>query len=595
MPNELVISDTLSLPVDAATEAMAIVGRRGMGKSHTARVIAEAMIGASIPITVIDTVGVWWGLRSAADGEKPGLPIVIFGGDHGDVPLDVTSGVAVAQALVETGQSAVLDVSAFDARDMRTFCAEFLRELYRINRSPRHVFADEADELAPQRAVPGGLELAQAMNHVLRRGRVRGLGATLVSQRPALINKDVLSQAGTLIIHGLTGLQDVKTMVDWISMRSEEGQAAEVKRSLPGLKTGTAWVWSPEWLGVLDKVQIRRAWTFDSSATPKVGEFVRAPKTLAPIDLAALGKRIAEAVERHAQDDPAVLRAEITALTHELQMARTITPAPAAPAEPVVELVEVATFTDADRQTLADAEDTAVRLVASAAESLETLETIRELIADVAARAAASQTTRTVLPSVPQTPAIPKRTPVVQPEAPAVSRVTESSDSVVAGRAENAILAAVIMHGELDNQQLSIISGYSAKSSSFKNALGRLRSSGYIRSAGGVNRATEDGRKARGYVAPLPQGQELVAHWMKNIKGKAERTILSSLISVWPDGPDNEELAQLSGYSVTSSSFKNALGKLRSLQLIHGDRHGNVADSVLAKASREPANSHLRH
>jgi hypothetical protein len=39
----------LNLPIDSATETFAILGRRGSGKTHTAVVMAEEMLGAGIP------------------------------------------------------------------------------------------------------------------------------------------------------------------------------------------------------------------------------------------------------------------------------------------------------------------------------------------------------------------------------------------------------------------------------------------------------------------------------------------------------------------------------------------------------------------
>jgi hypothetical protein len=37
---------------------------------------------------IADPVGVTWGLRAAANGKDPGRPIIVMGGDHGDVPLE---------------------------------------------------------------------------------------------------------------------------------------------------------------------------------------------------------------------------------------------------------------------------------------------------------------------------------------------------------------------------------------------------------------------------------------------------------------------------------------------------------------------------
>lgn len=54
------IADGLSLPLDAVTETVAILARRGSGKTYGACVMAEEMIGAGAHAGVIDPLGVWW-------------------------------------------------------------------------------------------------------------------------------------------------------------------------------------------------------------------------------------------------------------------------------------------------------------------------------------------------------------------------------------------------------------------------------------------------------------------------------------------------------------------------------------------------------
>jgi DNA helicase HerA-like ATPase len=97
----LEISKDLSLPLEAVTETFAILAKRGKGKTNTAVVMAEEMIAAGLPVVIVDPVGVWWGIRSSADGKGDGLPVVIFGGDHADVPLEETAGELVADVIVD--------------------------------------------------------------------------------------------------------------------------------------------------------------------------------------------------------------------------------------------------------------------------------------------------------------------------------------------------------------------------------------------------------------------------------------------------------------------------------------------------------------
>jgi len=139
-----------------------------------------------------------------------------------------------------------------------------------------------------------------------------------VQRSPAVLNKDILTQAEALIALRMTGPRDVAAIDEWVRLHAEEDQAVEVKRSLPSLPIGTAWVWSPGWLGLLQRVAVRPRATFDSSATPKAGQRRVTPTRLAPIDLAALGERITAMATEAGATDPAQLRHRVAQLEREL-------------------------------------------------------------------------------------------------------------------------------------------------------------------------------------------------------------------------------------------------------------------------------------
>jgi len=149
--SELKISENLSLPKESATWVLAYLAKRGAGKTYNAAVQAEEMLKANIPIGVIDGMGIWWGLRVSNDGKGSGLPIVVFGGEHADLPLNPDKATEMAKAIVESNISFVLDLSGFSKNVMRKIVQAFLDELYRINRVVRHVFIEEADMFAPQK------------------------------------------------------------------------------------------------------------------------------------------------------------------------------------------------------------------------------------------------------------------------------------------------------------------------------------------------------------------------------------------------------------------------------------------------------------
>jgi hypothetical protein len=314
------------LPLSIVTETIAFLAKKGAGKTYSASVLAEEMLRNHQQIVVIDPTGAWFGLKSSADGTKGGYPVVIFGGDHADLPLEKGSGAVIARALVEKRFSAILDLSHFRNEELTAFFAEFGEALYRLNREALHLFVDEADMFAPQgRKAEGGSLVV--MEDLVRRGRRKGIGISLITQRPAAIHKSVLTQAEILVVLRLVHPSDLNAIRAWVELHAEEGQAAAIMGTLPSLSTGMGWFWAPGYENLCARVQIRTRRTFDSSATPTPGRTTKVPKRLASVDVRALRAAIASASDApidgeassEALEENALLKAEIEQLTAKLQ------------------------------------------------------------------------------------------------------------------------------------------------------------------------------------------------------------------------------------------------------------------------------------
>jgi hypothetical protein len=561
---ELRISDDLAFPLDAVTETFLYFAKRGVGKTYTASVMAEEMIKAGLPVCIIDPLGVWWGLRSSADGTGPGLPVTILGGDHADLPLTPESGALVAQLIIAERIPVILDLSAMSKTQQRRFVMDLFEWLFDHNRDPLHLFVDEADLFAPQHTRGEIARLVGAYNDVVRRGRVKGLGCTSITQRPAVLNADIRSQCEVLLAMRLTGKLDIAAIDDWISAHADPEQARELKASLPKLPVGAAWVWSPGWLEILKRIQVRRRDTFDSSATPKVGERRIVPREFArvdPADLARMAGLLTQAdTATPAPPSPAAagaaLRREIARLTAELEAER---------ARPARE-VEVPVLTPGD---LAAVE----LIIAALRDPAATL----ELALSRAVRPA------TVQPATPAAAVATTPKPHREPPPPPTGALPEADDGGKLGKAERTVLAVLAQFpAGRSRQQLAVLSGYSPNS--LRNPLGRLRTLG-LAGRGEPILITDAGREAisDGYE-PLPTGPALVAHWM-SVLGKAERTVLGILLDTWPEPVTRADLAGQSGYS--EASLRNPLGRLRTLELVHDW----TADETLARALHADADA----
>lgn len=569
------MSADLVLPVEAVTETFAILGKRGSGKTTTARVLTEELLDVGLPVVVIDPTGVWWGLRSSADGRRAGHHVVIFGGDHADVPLEETAGRVIADVIIDKRVPAVLDLSHLSKSAGRRLVTDFLERLYHGNREPLHVIVDEADLFAPQRTPQGAERCLGAMNDLVRRGRVRGLGVTLISQRPAVLNKDVLTQAEVLIALRLVGARDRAAINEWIEAQADQTDVKEIIASLPSLPVGTAWVWSPGWLETLAKVAIRRPRTFDSSATPKVGQRVQAPRQMATVDLEALRDHIAATVDKAKADNPTELRRRLAAVQGELDAARrqNLTPQPATPVqvEVMVEVpVEVPVLDAAALAEMRAIADDAARWAQQAVDAATDLATrVAEATAKTAAAPAAAPRSRQV-PAPAPVQAAPQRQSAPKPE-------TTGDGSL--SKAERAILTVLAQHGTRSTTQVALLTAYSHKSGGYRNALSKLRTAGFIDGRGDIA-ATSDGLAALGAFDPLPTGADLRRWWGQNQLGKAERVILDVLADAYPAAVDVVTIADATGYSPTSGGFRNALSRLRTLAVASGRGELVMADSL---------------
>lgn len=553
---KLRIASDLALPLEAVTQTFGILGKRGSGKSNAGRVMAEEMSRAGLPFCVIDPVGAWWGLRSSGDGKGPGLSIPIFGGDHGDIPLEREAGPLLADVIVDQRLSSVLDISVFSEGDKVRFLIDFAERLFQRNRDPLHLFLEESDDFIPQRFLGEKARLVGAWQRIVKRGRGRGLGATMITQRSAALNKDVLTQCETLLVFRTTAPQDMKAIEGWLQYH---GQKTDVLASLPSLKDGEAWVWSPHWMGKLARVQIRLSETFDSGATPTDVKGRRAPATLADVDLGALRERMAATIQRAKAEDPKELRREISRLRGE--NARFQRERPSAE----IQRVEVPVLDEA----------TVKRVEAALLEAEGFADALRRVAGQVIEGTAQAQraldAARQVRPMAPMAGARRFR---AAPKADVPERRAGSSPAASIaqdeglGKGEFRVLTAVAQHPEgVTREQVTILTGY--KRSTRDTYLQRLRAAGFV-VVGERIEATAEGRAALGRgFEPLPVGDALREHWIGRLP-EGERKILQVVLDAYPRAVDRERISEVTGYA--RSSRDTYLQRLRARRLVETDR-----------------------
>jgi hypothetical protein len=102
-----------------------------------------------------------------------------------------------------------------------------------------------------------------AFESIVRLGRNYGIGASLITQRPQSVNKEVLSQVECLCVLQVNGTHERKALEEWVQ---EAGADRKLVGELPGLERGEGYVWSPSWLRIFQRVHFAKKTTTSTRA-----------------------------------------------------------------------------------------------------------------------------------------------------------------------------------------------------------------------------------------------------------------------------------------------------------------------------------------
>lgn len=234
--------------------SIAVLGITGSGKTNTAAVLIEELLSNDLPLTIVDIEGEYWGLKERFE-------ILVAGrSEHAELEIGPENAGKLAEISLKRGISVILDLSDFTQEESYEFLLEYFKSLWTassITRQPYQIVLEEAHEFVPQST---STPLKQVLTRIALRGRKRGLGIILVSQRSAKVEKDVLTQASLLFLHKVMHPTDLRVYKDLIPL-----PAAQVEDMVRRLRPGEAIIIYNHEANI---VQLRLRHTFHAGSTP---------------------------------------------------------------------------------------------------------------------------------------------------------------------------------------------------------------------------------------------------------------------------------------------------------------------------------------
>ncbi len=207
--------------------SVAVLGITGSGKTNTAAVLIEELLSNGLPLTIVDIEGEYWGLKERFE-------ILVAGrSEHSELKIGPEHAEKLAEISLKRSISVILDLSDFTSDESNEFLLAYFKSLWSTSstvKKPYQIVLEEAHEFVPQNT---NTPLKQLLIRIALRGRKRGFGIILMSQRSAKVEKDVLTQASLLFLHKVVHPTDLRVYKDLIPLPATQVEAM-VRRLQPG-------------------------------------------------------------------------------------------------------------------------------------------------------------------------------------------------------------------------------------------------------------------------------------------------------------------------------------------------------------------------
>lgn len=142
--------------------------------------------------------------------------------------------------LISSGKCSILNLKGIPPDVQQIIVYKVTKDLFELRKKnkipPFFLVVEEAHNYCPERSF-GETKSSQIIRTIASEGRKFGLGLCIISQRPARVDKSVLSQCSTQLILKVTNPNDLKAL-----SASVEGLTSSTEKEIQNIPIGTALV-----------------------------------------------------------------------------------------------------------------------------------------------------------------------------------------------------------------------------------------------------------------------------------------------------------------------------------------------------------------
>ena len=237
--DRIVLGGGIEFPLEIVYNKMFITGKTGSGKSWTCGVLMEEFERTGLQFVCWDALDAHSGLS-----QLPGVEAI---SPQEDQTIDMP---AFINRLKNSGKSVVINLMGLSLGRQQQlvgdYCAALLEANFvddRGNRKSLMTIFEECQDFVPQQGRPLSFE---PIVRLCKLGRALGFGVTMISQRPAAVNKEALSQASVYLIHNVIQFRDLKALEEQMGFGNDRALIKRITAGIAAAKSGECVAFSPD-------------------------------------------------------------------------------------------------------------------------------------------------------------------------------------------------------------------------------------------------------------------------------------------------------------------------------------------------------------
>ena len=221
-----------------SSQVIFISGKRGSGKSWTAGVMLEEMNDADLQFVVFDVLGAHNGLEQLSNVSK------LTPTDSQTIDMN-----GVVSKLSNGSESLLVDMTQCGLPKQQLIIADYCEALIEAKigqekgKTIMSVF-EECQDFVPQNGKPVS---DGAVTRLCKLGRGLGYGVTLISQRPASVSKESISQAAIYLTHNVINHRDLKALDEQLSFGTDREKIKRILSGIAAAQQGECVAYAPEY------------------------------------------------------------------------------------------------------------------------------------------------------------------------------------------------------------------------------------------------------------------------------------------------------------------------------------------------------------